>query len=249
MADGAIRITALYPVEGISVLDGRWEYAPLGISVPAPPQFLTLGSSPEAFTRAHEALDSGLASARHAARRGPLALLRCPRPVLATESVAVPPGSARSLAQAMAMMLRTLGWPLVLIAAVWCALEAAGQRTFALLGSLAFLILVSLILHELGHLAVFRFLAPSAPALFSVRSGRFRLVRCSLPRYQDVAVTVAGPAAPWVLPLLLSPFYSGLPVLFWTSAVVAGSHLVLLLRNDGDGGMLRAALGQRPPEG
>jgi hypothetical protein len=123
-------------------------------------------------------------------------------------------------------------------------MEVAALRVPALLSSLAFLIVVSLILHELGHVAVFRFFAPSAPALFSVRSGRFRLVRCSLPKHQDLAVTIAGPAAPLFLPGLLWPFYSWLPILFWTSAVVAGSHLALLLRNDGDGRMLRLALRQ-----
>jgi hypothetical protein len=127
-------------------------------------------------------------------------------------------------------------------------MEAAGLRILALLSSLFFLILVSLILHELGHIAVFRIFAPSAPALFSVRSGRFRLVRCGLPKHQDLAVTIAGPTAPFLLPVLLFPFYVWLPILFWTSVVVAGSHLALLLRNDGDGRMLRVALRQGPAD-
>jgi hypothetical protein len=244
MVDGVARRTELYPVEGVAVQNGRWRYPPLGISILAPPPFLTLDSGPEAFVRACEALDTGLASARHVGRRGLLNKILRPDPLPATESAVVQPGRADAQAQALTMMLRSLGWPLALFAGGWWGTEVAGLRVPALLSSLAFLIVVSLIAHELGHVAVFRFFAPSAPAVFSVRSGRFRLVRCSLPKHKDLAVTIAGPVAPLFLPMLLCPFYSWLPILFWTSAVVAGSHIALLLRNDGDGRMLRVALRQ-----
>lgn len=231
-------------MDGVALLNGKWDYPPLGISIPAPPLFLTPDGSPETFARAREALDSGLASARHVGRRGLLNKLLHPDSLPATESASVSHGMARSQAQAFAMMLRILRRPLALSAAAWWVMEATGLRIFALLSSLAFLILLSVILHELGHLGVFRFLAPSGPALFSIRSGRFRLVRCGLPKHQDLAVTIAGPAAPLLVPLFLFPFQVWLPILFWTSAVVAGSHLALLLRNDGDGWVLRVALRQ-----
>jgi hypothetical protein len=248
MADGVAKWTELHPVDGVALQDGRWDYPALGISILAPPLFLTPDSSPEDFGCAREALDSGLATARHVGSRGLLNKLLHPGPLPATESAALTAGSAHSQAQSLAMMLRSLGWPLALSAAAWWVMEAAGLRILALLGSLFFLILVSLVLHELGHIAVFRIFAPSAPALFSVRSGRFRLVRCGLPKHQDLAVTIAGPAAPFLLPVLLFPFYVWLPILFWTSVVVAGSHLALLLRNDGDGRMLRVALRQGPAD-
>lgn len=244
MVDGAARRTELHPIDGVVLQNGKWNFTPLGMSIPAPPQFLTRESSPEALIVARESLDSGLASARHVGHRGLLNKLLHPDSLPATESDAVLPGMARSQTQVLAMMLRTLGWPVAFSAATWWVMEAVGLRIFALLSSLAFLILVSLILHELGHLGVFRLFAPSGPALFTARSGRFRLVRCGLPKHQDLAVTFAGPVAPFLLPGLLFPFQVWLPLLFWTSLVVAGSHLALLLRNDGDGGMLRMALRQ-----
>jgi hypothetical protein len=244
MVDQAARGTGLYPVEGVAQQNGRWAYARLGISVLAPPPIIRLDASPEDFMRAREALDAGLVSARQVGYRGFLNKLLRGDPLPTTESAALLPGRARAEAQALTMMLRRLGWPMVLVAGVWWGTESAGLRILGLLSAMVFLVLMSLILHELGHVAVFRIFAPSAPALFSVRSGRFRLVRCCLPKHQDLAVTIAGPAAPLLLPAVLWLFYASLPVLFWTSAVVAGSHLALLLGDDGDGRTFRAALRQ-----
>ena len=246
MVDEAAGGTEVYPVEGVVQQNGRWAYAPLGISILAPPPIIRPDDSPEDFTHALEALDAGLASARHVGYRSFLNKLLRAAPLPATESAALLPGRARAQTQALTMMLRRLGWPLALVAGAWWGTESTGLLILGLLSSMAFLVLVSLILHELGHVAIFRIFAPSAAALFSVRSGRFRLVRCCLPKHQDLAVTIAGPAAPVLLPAVLWLFYASLPVLFWTSAVVAGAHLALLLRDDGDGRMLRAALRQGP---
>ncbi|MFF2297487.1 hypothetical protein [Arthrobacter sp. NPDC058127] len=246
MDDEAAGGTELYPVEGVVQQDGKWAYTPLGISILAPRPIIRPGDSPEDFVRAREALDSGLASARHVGHRSFLNKLLCAAPLPATASAALLPGGVRAQAQSLTMMLRKLGWPLALVTGAWWGTEPTGLLILGLLSAMVFLVLVSLILHELGHVATFRIFAPSAPALFSVRAGRLRLVRCCLPKHQDLAVTIAGPAAPLILPVVLWLFYASLPVLFWTSAVVAGSHLALLLRDDGDGRMLRVALRQGP---
>jgi hypothetical protein len=218
----------------------------LGITILAPPPIIRLNDSLEDFIRAREAIDSGLASARQVGYCGFLNKLLRGYPLPTTESAALLPGRTRAEIQALTMMLRRLGWPLALAAGAWWGTKSAGLLVVALLCVMVFLILVSLILHELGHVAVFRILAPSAPALFIVRSGRFRLVRCCLSKHQDLAVTIAGPVAPLLLPFGLWLFYASSPVLFWTSVAVAGVHLASLLRDDGDGRMLRLALRQGP---
>ena len=246
MCDRIAGWTVLRAVDGIVQQNGMWDYPPLGISIPAPPLLLTPDSCPEAFVRAREAVDLGLASARRSGRCNLLGKLLRTDALPATESIGVPSGKGPSQARVLVMMLRSLGWPFVLTAAVWCGMEVAGLRVLALLCSLVFFVLVSLILHELGHILVFRFYAPATPALFTVRAGRFRFIRCSLPRHQDLTVTIAGPIGAFFLPALLVPLHHWIPIPFWTSMVVAVSHLALLLRNDGDGQMLREALRQGP---
>jgi hypothetical protein len=116
MVDEAARGTEIYPVEGVVQQNGRWAYAPLGISILAPPPIIRPDSSPEAFRHALEALDAGLASSRYVGYRSFLNKVLRAAPLPATESAALLPGRVRAQTQALTMMLRRLGWPLVLVA-------------------------------------------------------------------------------------------------------------------------------------
>jgi hypothetical protein len=246
------RITAvgveLQPVQGVIDGEGTWQYPPLDLVIPAPPGVVHRDTHSESVERARHALDLGLASAAATLRHGKSGslqqLLRI-APLPATVSAPVAYGLAGAVRQAATLMGRKLGWPLLGAATTWFGLELAEQPVLALLASLVFVILLSMLIHEFGHVVAFRALNSGAPALFSARVGRFRLIRNALPRSHDIAVTSAGPAAPLLLPVLLLPGYSWFPLQFWISIAVALSHLCLLIRRDGDGAMLRKALHER----
>jgi hypothetical protein len=158
--------------------------------------------------------------------------------------VVLPPGRAAALAGASHAMLKVMGWPFTAVVVAWLVLHAAGQAVLATIAGAVLLFLLSLVLHELGHVVVFRVVAPRAPGIFTARTGRFRLIRGTLPTGRDIAVTLAGPAAPFLLPALLAAPPFGAPVQFWAAAAIAFGHVSLLLRRDGDGAMLRAAVGR-----
>jgi hypothetical protein len=233
------------PVEGVLLEEGTWRYPPLDLRIPAPPDVVRPGTLAEAHNLALQALELGLASTKAVPKQGFLRRLQRlaqPGPLPPTVSAPVKSGRRRAALQALVMMLPTIGGPMLAAAAAWLVLGLVNEPVLALLASFAFLILISLPIHELGHICAFRTLHPEAPALFSVKTGRFRLMRGMMPPGQDVGVTLAGPVAPFIVPLLLLPASSWYPLQFWLSAVVAFSHLSLLARGDGDGAALRSAL-------
>lgn len=126
MVDEAARGTEVYPVECVVQQNGRWAYAPLGISVLAPPPIIRPDGSPEDVRYALKALDAGLASSRHVGYRSFLNKVLRAAPLPATESGALLTGRARAQTQALTMMLRRLGWPLVLVAGAWWGTESTG---------------------------------------------------------------------------------------------------------------------------
>ncbi|MCM6762582.1 hypothetical protein NB037_09160 [Rathayibacter sp. ZW T2_19] len=104
--------------------------------------------------------------------------------------------------------------------------------------------LLSVLVHEAGHVVALRCLAgPTAPGFLVSRGSRCHLVRRVLPRYRDAGVVIAGPMAPSVLlPVLLT--LPDLPVLAscgWLA--LSSAHLITLVVPVGDGANLRRALG------
>ncbi|MUN64763.1 hypothetical protein GMA12_16720 [Kocuria sediminis] len=200
--------------------------------------------------RAAQAADLGLACIHpYPPRTLKEAFIRWVRPPALPTTVAtvLAAGRTAAITSASRTMLKFLGWPIAATTVAWPALHAAGQQVLAILSCAVLLMLVSLVVHELGHVVVLRVIAPRAPALFTARAGRFRLIRGALPTHQDLAVTLAGPAAPFIVPAVLFAVASGTTVHVWTALAIAVAHASLLLRPDGDGAMLRAVLSRPRP--
>lgn len=195
------------------------------------------------YVRALAALDLGVASAQPTKAPGfkfPQVLQ--PAVLPRTHAQPTPEGLIRSTLTVAGMVSAFL-WPVILLStACWIAADILGADVIALLCSASALFFASVIVHEAGHVLAYRTMRPDHPAVFSARLGRFRLVRLPLTVSQDITVTVAGPSATLTIPLLLLPGYPLWPLQFWAAIIIALAHISLLVRSDGDGAMLRAAL-------
>lgn len=211
------------------------ECAALGVRVPA-----------GAVDFVELALDCGLASRR--TPRGPLrrvASLLLPAPSI---SRPLPPGLVRAGAASLVHNARGMVRWWLLLAAL--AVVGAWAELPALIGISAAGggFLLSVLVHEAGHVIALRCLAGStAPGFLVSRGSRCHLVRRVLPRYREAGVVLAGPVAPSVLlPVLLT--LPDMPVLVscgWLA--LSSAHLITLVVPVGDGANLRRALGGDDP--
>ncbi|TQN32878.1 peptidase M50B-like protein [Haloactinospora alba] len=109
------------------------------------------------------------------------------------------------------------------------------------------LLLASVLVHEAGHVAALRVLAPATPAVFRVDATGAGVCRPPLAdTRREVAVVLAGPLAPavvWTLGTALGAAAGGVPAaaVVWTGIVALG-HPVSLLFPVGDTRTLLRAL-------
>jgi hypothetical protein len=106
--------------------------------------------------------------------------------------------------------------------------------------AIALIWLVSLAVHELGHIAVYRLFSRDGVARFSCRLLRPTLSRERLPRRADRTVTAAGPLAPILLVCLIAPTWPMFPAETAAAAIIATSHALFLVIPSADRAAWRA---------
>jgi hypothetical protein len=230
------------PAEGVQVVHGRWVHPSLGISAPAPPLSLSPDSPPDDFCLVEDAVNQGLASSAPGCGR---------RWRRFASSFVLPTSTARplpgSVARAVATTFTAVAGASVPLLASSAALSVvfrvARQGPLALLAGACVAFLLSLAIHECGHVAAFRALAPrGAPAmLITRRSGSF-VVRPTLTRARDVMVTLSGPVLPALVSLPAWGLLGRWPVESATVLLIAAGHLLYLMFPAGDGRALLDAL-------
>ncbi len=162
-------------------------------------------------------------------------------PWLTSAAIPLPHGSAAAVRATLAHQATGMA-PLLLAGALTLAAGlASGEVGVAGLAMAALLVLASVLVHELGHVIAYRRLfGATAPALVVVRGAACHVVRRADDSPADVAVVVAGGAAPVVVSLAALPLapVAPAPVLF--GALIAVGHLAALALPFGDGASLRA---------
>lgn len=106
---------------------------------------------------------------------------------------------------------------------------------FVALACVLAMFLVSVVVHEAGHVVAYRLFSTAGPG-YLVRSGvRCYLIRPVLPRIADRWVIAAGPIAPLAVAILCIPvmLYAPIPYLAWLA--IALGHALTLALPAGDG--------------
>jgi len=214
---------------GALLRDGIAEHTVLGCAAPA--------ASPEAA-------ELGLVSVRLevvvGARRVPVP------PWVTPASVPLPRGVLRAVVATVGQVTSGMAPLLAAAAAALTTGAATGSPGVAGSGALALLVLASVLVHEVGHVAAYRILyGPTAPALFVVRGAACRLVRRADDGRSDVAVVVAGALAPAAVAVAALPLAAGAPVAVLLGGLVALGHVAALALPFGDGASLRAIIRAR----
>jgi hypothetical protein len=210
--------------EGVHLRGGTVEHSGLGCSAP-------VGSL--------DALELGLVSQRAALALGER---RLDLPPWFT-SAAIPLPHGIGAATLATLRHQASGMAPLLLAAVATLLAGLASASSGLtaLGALALLVLVSVLVHELGHVVVYRALfGRAAPALVVVRGASCHVVRRADGSRADGAVVVAGGAAPALVALASLPLVGVAPYPVLLGALIALGHLVALALPFGDGASLRS---------
>lgn len=230
----------LSPTSGVEVIGPYWEHRGLGLRIPAPPQLVNEYTSDQDLGSAVRAADLGMASIRrsYSSRkfkgRAPL------RPMLAAP---LKDGICPALAQVALTSLPAIGIPSVLLGAGAVGARLSHQPVLALLAEVGFYLLVSLALHECGHILAYRQLGGVHASAVLVRTAtRLRLVRSALPPFRDALVTLAGPLTPTAVFAGVLPWAHHAPLHVAGVGAIALAHLFLLILPFGDGAALRAVV-------
>lgn len=159
-------------------------------------------------------------------------LHHCARPL--------PPGV---LAAAKAsIVLNTRGMSLFLLFAASASVAGwlSGSIVLTGLAAAAFVILVSVLVHEVGHVIAYRLLMPrDAPAILVVRGLSCHLVRSTGGPGRDAVIVLAGAIAPVVAAATLLPLYNLASFVVAFALLVALAHVAVLAIPIGDGAALR----------
>ncbi len=222
-----------FPVTpGVRRVDGRLVHVGLGLAIPDDPDHHAL------------AADLGLISTRTRVTLGRWSFLSPPwwgsaaRPLPATRGRAVLASIVHNTAGMAPQLVLALG-------AVALGGMVASTGLVAV-GTVALVCLGSLLVHEAGHVLMFRLLLPrDAPGILVVRGLSCRLVRPSGGAVRDAAIVAAGAAVPMLVATLLLPALAVAPLLVAFCAMIALAHAAALVIPAGDGAALRAALRER----
>jgi len=118
---------------------------------------------------------------------------------------------------------------------------ASASSGLAAPAALALLVLVSVLVHELGHVVAYRALfGRAAPALVVVRGASCHVVRRADGSRADGAVVIAGGAAPALVALASLPLVGVAPYPVLLGALIALGHVAALALPFGDGASLRS---------
>ncbi|WP_194948753.1 hypothetical protein [Actinomyces trachealis] len=223
------------PGESVTVSpEGRWTCEWLGLS--GDPQY------DRSFRGL--ALRTGMASQ---VPHGPAARLAA-LAVSPTRARTLPQSVAAAVAASIGHNLRgTLSYWTVTVCATMYGAAARDPLTLGI-GLIGALFLLSVLLHEAGHVLVFRLLAPAGAQAHIVSHGlHCYMVRLALPRRKDLAVALAGPFGPLLLggPVLLALLRWPPTQLLWAAAALG--HIATLLLPVGDGLALRRHRAEAEP--
>ncbi len=136
--------------------------------------------------------------------------------------------------------------PVALLSAAVTAVGLwSGARGTLAIGLLGVIVVLSLLVHEAGHVLALRWVGRCSPAILTTRGADAALVRPTLTGRREVVVVCAGPGAPLLVgfPLLLLWQTCWPLVVAWL--LVSAAHLGALVVPVGDGANLRRAL-RRP---
>ena len=191
-----------------------------------------------------DALELGLVSERAtltlAARRVTLP------PWLTSDARPLPEGAIAAALGTLRHQSRGLSGLIALAGATLLAGVATASLGLVGVAGLALLLLGSVLVHEAGHVVAYRLLfGRSAPAIVVVCGARCHVVRVADDSRADVAVVIAGGAAPVLVALATLPFAAVAPAPVLLGALVALGHLAALALPVGDGASLRQIAGRR----
>jgi hypothetical protein len=166
-------------------------------------------------------------------------------------TIAVPPWlhpAARPLpdgvlhASAASVSQNAAGMSILLVPAAGALVAgwASGSVALAGMATAGLVILVSMLVHEVGHVVAYRLLMPrDAPGILVVRGMSFHRVRVTAGRVRDRVIVLAGAVAPNLVVAALSPLYPMAPFTLAFAILVALAHIAALALPVGDGASLR----------
>lgn len=229
-----------------------WSVPELGIRIGAPPPAVGPNSSARGTELADRALEAGIASSRYAAA-SPVALIaaRARSPVSHATARTIPPGRLVAVMPTCALFIRHHSGVLAALAIGVAVATVSGQPVIAHGLVIIALVLLSVLVHELGHLVAYRILTgPDAPVILSCVDYRAFTVRRGLDPRADAVVSAAGPLAPGaltlaVLPLAATPIGPLLAPELAAGIILGLAHLGGFLLPGGDRDALRAAAARR----
>ncbi len=225
-------------------MGGSWRFVPLGIDLPAPPPTIDAGSTADDIELATVVLGLGMASARWDTAT-PLGVVRCELTIAVKPSRALVLATGRVAAGAAVAreFFRVLAGPWAVVGLLWVTGLVLALPPLAVVAACLGVVLALVLVHELGHVLVYRHVRPHAVGIFVMSRHSPRLVRPPLPRWTDVAVTAAGPAGAVLAAACVAVAAGpGQPVVMGVTLVAALGHLLGLVLPVGDGVALRAAL-------
>lgn len=159
----------------------------------------------------------------------------------------LPPRLGAALGSAARALLTVTAPVWIPVGALAAVSAAVGWLLPTVLTVSLLLLLLSVLVHEAGHVAALRVLAPATPAVFRVDATGAAVCRPPLAStWREVVVVLAGPLAPalvWILGMALGVVAGGVPAaaVVWTGIVALG-HPVTLLVPVGDTRTLLRAL-------
>lgn len=228
----------------VRVEGDRLTHAHLGHSVHIPPRRIQANSSAAEVELAEVALESGLASSRYDGRITPLSLLRAEvqlplKPVFTITLPSSALSAARSIVAAFARAHRV---PLLILGVLTGIAFVIEFENCVHILLAAWLAVVAIVIHEVGHGFALRLLSKATPAVFVMHRLSPRIVRREIKPQADILVTIAGPVAPLLLQFALTPFLLQAPLELVVASVLSLSHLLALMSRSGDGRELRLAI-------
>jgi hypothetical protein len=230
-----MREMRILAARGVIVNDETWESPSMKVRLTAPPTVIGRESSPEQRSAAQAVLDAGLASSSPTGRgKGSFAIeLVTAHPL--------PNGVLASAAMICFQMARSHPVVAVLVTVAPLVMQIAGFTLIAWAGACALIVAASFVVHEVGHATAHRIFAGTrSPLTLRCTSISADLVwRSTGAVGRDMAIVVAGPAAPLILTGPLVVATHGNIVVIIAALIVAVSHIASLGIRAGDGDTLR----------
>ncbi|QNO38057.1 hypothetical protein H4J02_03235 [Protaetiibacter sp. SSC-01] len=166
---------------------------------------------------------------------------------LGGRAMALPPGLVRAVARGVVAFLAADAPAIAGLGLAAGVAIATGHTVVAHGAAVLGLALVANAVHELGHVAAYRVLAPHGRVTLECGTLMARIRREPLPRRRDRLVTAAGPLAPLAASVAATPLVTVAPAEVIAGWVLGVAHAVSLALPTADRRAWRAA-GPSPAE-